>query len=123
MPANLTPEYLEAEKRFKSARTTDEKIAKHRDQVKKIIRASLKGTRFMKQNRAETLRMMSDYLHITPGQAAKTYDASISAFTDDGFVTDKGVALDVSLVRERLKITKEIPLSQVVDWSLLKEIK
>ena len=27
MPANLTPEYLEAEKRFKSARTTDEKIA------------------------------------------------------------------------------------------------
>lgn len=27
MPANLTPEYLEAEKRFKSAKTTEEKIA------------------------------------------------------------------------------------------------
>ena len=103
--------------------TTYEKIAKHRDQVKKIIRGSLRGTRFMKQNRAETLRMMSDYLRISPSQAAKTYDASISAFTDDGFVPDKGVALDVSLVRERLKMTKEIPLSQVVDWSLLKEIR
>ena len=103
--------------------TTDEKIAKNREQVKKVIRASIRGTRFMKQNRAETLRMLTEYLHITPGQAAKTYDASISAFTDDGFVSDKGVGLDISLVRERLKITKEIPISQVADWSLLREIK
>ena len=27
MPANLTPQYLEAESRFKSAKTTEEKIA------------------------------------------------------------------------------------------------
>jgi len=102
---------------------TDEKIAKDREQIKKMIRASLKGTRFMKQNRAETLRMLTEYLGITPGQAAKTYDSSIRSFTDDGMVSDKGLALDLQLVRERLKITKDIPLSQVVDWSLLKEVK
>jgi NitT/TauT family transport system substrate-binding protein len=102
---------------------TDEKIAKDREQIKKMIRASLRGTRFMKQNRAETLRMLTDYLGITPGQAAKTYDSSIRSFTDDGMVSDKGLALDLQLVRERLKITKDIPISQVVDWSLLKEIK
>jgi hypothetical protein len=77
----------------------------------------------MKQNRAETLSMMGDYLGITTGQAAKTYDASIHAFTDDGRISDRGVALDLQLVRERLKITKEIPLNQVVDWSLVKEIR
>jgi NitT/TauT family transport system substrate-binding protein len=103
--------------------TSDEKIAKNREQVKKVIRASMRGTRFMKQNRAETLRLLSEYLAISPAQAAKTYDASIKAFTDDGFVSDKGVGLDISLVRERLKIAKEIPISQVADWSLLKELK
>lgn len=102
---------------------TDEKIGKDREQIKKMIRASLRGTRFMKQNRAETLRMLTDYLGITTGQAAKTYDSSIRSFTDNGIVSDKGLALDLQLVRERLKITKEIPFSQVVDWSLLKEIK
>jgi NitT/TauT family transport system substrate-binding protein len=102
---------------------TDEKIAKNREQVKKVIRASIRGTRFMKQNRAEAVRMLSEYLKITPGQAAKTYDTSIRAFTDDGFVPEKGVLLDLQLVRERLKLTKEIPVSQVVDWSLLREIK
>jgi NitT/TauT family transport system substrate-binding protein len=102
---------------------TNEKLARDREQIKKVIRATLKGTRFMKENRPETLRMMSEYLAISPGQSAKTYDSSIRAFTDDGFVSDKGVTLDLQLVRERLKITREIPLNQVVDWSLLNEMK
>ena len=102
---------------------TDKKLQTERDQIKKVIRATVRGTRFMKQNRAATLQMMTDYLRITPSQAAQAYDASINSFTEDGFVSDKGLQLDVQLTRERLKLTKEIPLSQVVDWSLLREIK
>ena len=33
------------------------------------------------------------------------------------------MTMAVQLARERLKITKEIPLSQLVDWSLIREIK
>lgn len=102
---------------------TDEKIARDREQVKKVIRASLRGSRFMKSNRTETLRLLTEYLGITASQAAKTYDSSIRSFTDDGIVSDQGLTLDLKLVKERLKITKDIPISQVVDWSLLKEIK
>jgi NitT/TauT family transport system substrate-binding protein len=102
---------------------TDKKLQNEREQVKKVVRATLRGTRFMKENRAETLAMMTDYLRINPTQAAKAYDAAIGSFTEDGYITDKGVTLDVNLTRERLKLAKEIPLSQVVDWSLLKEIK
>ena len=102
---------------------TDGKIARHREQVKKVIRASLRGSRFMKSHRAETLSLLTEYLGITPGQAAKTYDSSIRSFTDDGIVSDKGLLLDLGLVKERLKITRDIPIRQVVDWSLVKEIQ
>ena len=102
---------------------TEKKLQTQREQVKKVVRASLRGTRFMKQNRAETIQMLSDYLHITPSQAGKAYDVSMNSFTEDGIISDKGVNLDVQLTKERLKITKEIPLSQLVDWSLLKEVK
>ena len=101
----------------------EKKIQTQREQVKKVIRATIRGTRFMKQNRAETIQMVSDYLRISPSQAAKAYDTSIESFTDDGVISDKGVNLDVQLTKERLKITKEIPLSQLVDWSLVREIK
>jgi len=102
---------------------TDNKLQTQREQVKKVVRGSLRGSRFMKQNRGETIQMLSDYLRITASQAAKAYDTSINSFTDDGIISDKGVNLDVQLTKERLKMTKEIPLSQLVDWSLVKEIR
>src|SRR5919108_1158178 len=101
----------------------EKKLQSQREQVKKVVRATLRGSRFMKQNRAETIQLLSDYLRITPSQAGKAYDAAIDSFTEDGIISDKGVNLDVQLTKERLKITKEIPLSQLVDWSLVKEIK
>ena len=100
----------------------DKKLQSQRDQVKRVARATMRGTRFMKQNRGETVQMLSDYLRITPSQAAKAYDTSIHSFTDDGIISDNGVNLDVQLTKERLKTTKEVPLSQLVDWSLVKEI-
>jgi len=99
------------------------KLRNQRDQVRRVVRASVRGSRFMKQNRPETIQMLSDYLRITPAQSTRAYDASINSFTSDGMISDKGVQLDIQLTKERLKITKEIPLSQLVDWSLVKEIK
>ena len=101
----------------------DQKLQSQRDQVRKVVRATVRGTRYFKQNRNDTVQMLSDYLRITPAQAAKAYDTSLSSFSDDGTISDKGVQLDVQLTKERLKLTKEIPLSQLVDWSLVKEVK
>jgi NitT/TauT family transport system substrate-binding protein len=102
---------------------TNLKLQSQREQVKRVVRAGVRGSRFMKQNRAETIQMLADYLRITPAQAARAYDASINSFTSDGIISDKGVQLDVQLTRERLKITKDIPLNQLVDWSVVREIK
>ncbi|MGE5853665.1 MAG: ABC transporter substrate-binding protein [Deltaproteobacteria bacterium] len=102
---------------------TDQKLQTHREQVRKVVRATVRGTRYFKQNRNDTVQMLADYLRITPMQAAKAYDTSINSFSNDGMISDKGVQLDVQLTKERLKLTKEIPLSQLVDWSLVKEIR
>jgi ABC-type nitrate/sulfonate/bicarbonate transport system substrate-binding protein len=102
---------------------TDQKLQNHRDQVRKVVRATVRGTRYFKQNRNDTVQMLADYLRITPMQAAKAYDTSVYSFSNDGMISDKGVQLDVQLTKERLKLTKEIPLSQLVDWSLVKEIR
>jgi ABC-type nitrate/sulfonate/bicarbonate transport system substrate-binding protein len=102
---------------------TDQKLQTHREQVRKVVRATVRGTRYFKQNRNDTVQMLADYLRITPTQAAKAYDTSVNSFSNDGMISDKGVQLDVQLTKERLKLTKEIPLSQLVDWSLVKEIR
>jgi ABC-type nitrate/sulfonate/bicarbonate transport system substrate-binding protein len=102
---------------------TDHKLQTQREQVRRVVRATMRGTRYFKQNRNDTVQMLADYLRITPTQAAKAYDTSVNSFSNDGMISDKGVQLDVQLTKERLKLTKEIPLSQLVDWSLVKEIR
>jgi NitT/TauT family transport system substrate-binding protein len=100
----------------------DHKLQSQREQVKRAVRATVRGTRYLKQNRAEMTQMLADYLRITPAQAARAYDASMGSFSDDGMISDKGVQLDVQLTKERLKLTKDIPLNQLVDWSLVREV-
>jgi ABC-type nitrate/sulfonate/bicarbonate transport system substrate-binding protein len=102
---------------------TGAKLANNREQIKKVIRATLRGVRFIKQNRPETLRMMQSYLRITPAQAAHTYDASVRSLTDDGLVSERAIALDMWRAKEELAPVKNPPPSQVADWSLLGEIR
>jgi NitT/TauT family transport system substrate-binding protein len=102
---------------------TGAKLANHREQIKKVIRATLRGTRFIKQNRSETLRIMQSYLRITPAQAAHTYDASVRSLTHDGLVSERAIALDMRRAKEELSPIRDLPLSQLADWSLLGEIR
>jgi NitT/TauT family transport system substrate-binding protein len=102
---------------------TEKKLLSDREQVKKVIRAILRGTRFMKENRDATLQLMADYLSISLSQAAKAYDTSIHSFTDDGQISEKGLLINVQLTKERLKMSRDVPLDQVVDWSLVRELK
>jgi ABC-type nitrate/sulfonate/bicarbonate transport system substrate-binding protein len=102
---------------------TSAKLATHGEQIKKVIQATLRGARFIKQKRPETIRIIQSHLRITLSQATKTYDSSIRFFTDDGFVSERAVALDVRRAKEELQLATEPSLSQVTDWSLLREIK
>jgi ABC-type nitrate/sulfonate/bicarbonate transport system substrate-binding protein len=102
---------------------TEKKLVTDREQVKRVTRAILRGTRFMKENRAATLQLMADFLSISLSQAAKAYDTSIHSFTDDGQISEKGLMINIQLTKERLKIVRDVPLNQVVDWSLVRELK
>ena len=102
---------------------TSVKLATHREQIKKVIQATLRGTRFIKQKRPETIRIIQSHLRITPSQATKTYDSAIRSFTDDGFVSERAVSLDVRRAKEEIQLATDPSLSQVADWSLLREIK
>jgi NitT/TauT family transport system substrate-binding protein len=102
---------------------TSAKLANHREQIKKTIRATLRGMRFIKQKRPETLRMMQSHLRITPVQAAHAYDASVRSLTDDGLLSERAIALDMRRVKEELSPVEDLPPSRVADWSLLGEIR
>jgi NitT/TauT family transport system substrate-binding protein len=98
------------------------RLATHREGIERFIRATLRGVRFFKQNRIAGVRIIESHLKNTPSQAAKTYDSVIRCFTEDGFVSDRSLALSLWRAKEGLQTSNELLLSEVVDWSVLRKI-
>ena len=87
-----------------------------------FIRALLRGTRFVKQNRTETIPIMQRYLKVTPREAAQTYDFAAGYFTEVGLILDRLVALSVRRAKDAGKSASDSALRQVADWSVIREI-
>ena len=53
--------------------------------------------------------------------AARTYDGMIGTFTTNGVVDEETQKNDLDIVREVLKVTKELPIERACDFSFTKK--
>jgi NitT/TauT family transport system substrate-binding protein len=102
--------------------THADKLKDNPDQIRKMIRALLKSHSFLKNNKAESVKMISDWLKMDASVASVSYHMYLNALSEDGLVSDRALMLDIARTREAMKIKDEVPLSKVVDFSLVKEV-
>jgi NitT/TauT family transport system substrate-binding protein len=99
-----------------------DKIRKNPSQIVRVIRATLKGVRFLKNNKPESLAIMRDYLSVSAGAAEKIYNFSLRSLNVDGLVAKGSLDAEIRLAKEQLKISEEIPEDKIMDWRFLKEV-
>jgi NitT/TauT family transport system substrate-binding protein len=99
-----------------------DKIQRNPDQISRVIRATLKGVRFLKNNKQETLVIMRDYLKISGDYVEKIYQFAMRSLNEDGLVAKNSLDNEIRLAREQLKIKEEVPESKVAEWRFIKEI-
>ena len=97
------------------------KIAERPDEIKRVIKAGIKANRYISHNRDGTLEVMTAWLKINKEMAAATYDSLSQAFNDDGSLPEKGLRLAIEEAKRVGKVEREIALSEVADFTLLKE--
>jgi len=100
----------------------NEKIRKNPGQITRMIRASLKGVRFIRDNKPETLAIMRDYLHVSAEGAVKVHDFAMRSLNTDGLVAKNTMDTEIRLAKEQLKLTEDIPEDKLMDWRFLKEV-
>lgn len=99
-----------------------DKIQRNPEQITRVIRATLKGVRFMKSNKPETLAIMRDYLKISGDYVEKIYQFALKSLNEDGLVAKSSLDNEIRLAREQLKVKEEIAESKVAEWKFIKEI-
>jgi ABC-type nitrate/sulfonate/bicarbonate transport system substrate-binding protein len=103
--------------------TTHKKLAEKPAEVKRVLKALIKGSRFMREreNRDEVIQILSQWARIDRQSAADYYDATWRSSSVDGSIPEKGLRLVIDDAKSALKIDREIPYSEVADFSLVKE--
>ena len=100
---------------------TVKKIKEKPDEVKRVIKAGIKANRYIHQNREGAIQVMTAFLKIDKEIATVTYDSVVKAYNDDGGVPESGLRLAIEEARRVGKVEREVALSEVADFSILKE--
>ncbi|HTM06982.1 MAG TPA: ABC transporter substrate-binding protein [Verrucomicrobiae bacterium] len=103
--------------------TTDQRLKENRDQAKRVVRAGLRALRFVHERKDEVVPIMVRWLQQTKETASESYDLLISSFSPDGGVSDATYQFAVDARLKELKSDKRVPLSQLRDFSLLREVQ
>ena len=103
---------------------TSEKMLRERPEtVKRVLRATLKSLRFVRQNKEQTVQYIIREWKVERALAEELYASMLPAFSPDGSMNEKGIR--DALEREMGRVDKkdEIPLSRVVDLRPLREVQ
>ncbi len=82
-----------------------------------FMRALLKALRLVKQDREVAIDTMIKFSELNRDLAARTYDGMIGTFTTNGIVDQETQKNDLDIVREVLKVQKEVPIERAYDFS------
>jgi len=104
--------------------TSVKKIKEKPEEIKRVIKAGIKATRYIRQNREGTIQLMTEWMKaraIDTEMMIATYESVLKLFNDDGSVPEKGLLLVIDELKKLAKMEREISPSEVADLSILKE--
>jgi NitT/TauT family transport system substrate-binding protein len=90
-------------------------------QVKRMIRALMKGIAYAKDHRAEMIALLMAKWQLDRERAEKTWDLTARTLEDDGIASDAAVTTSIQSALEMVREKRDVPVSQVVDFSLARE--
>lgn len=101
--------------------TTAKKIKERPDEIKRVIKAAIKGARYILQNREGYIQFIMQWQKIDREIATGAYEYLPKAYTDDGSLPEKGFRLVIEEAKKLAKVDREVSLSEVAELSILKE--
>lgn len=98
-------------------------LQSNRTQVKRVVKSLVRASRFMRENREESVKILIAWGKGKPEHAYASYDSTVKVISADGSIPDDGLKLLIDQAKRDLKVSQEIPLNEIADFSLLREVQ
>jgi NitT/TauT family transport system substrate-binding protein len=90
--------------------------------AEKFLRASFKGFRILRDNRAATIRILARFLKLREDRIAKIYDMIRPSLTLDGTLSEELQKKSLEHILDRVGLKESPPLETIFDFSLARKI-
>jgi NitT/TauT family transport system substrate-binding protein len=109
---------------FVGGATHDQIIERRRDELKKFLRAGVRGIRYTVDpaNRPKVVSLLQQWLELDQETAEYTYDIFKKVAAGDGTLTRTQMETLLDERKRQTKVTAEIPLDKIYNFSLVQEI-
>jgi NitT/TauT family transport system substrate-binding protein len=101
--------------------THTRKIKEKPDEIRRVIKATIRANRFIRDNRDEAVRALIAWGKVEREFAYASYDALRNLLNADGAVPEDGLKLVIEQARRNAKVTRDIMPNEVVDLTFLHE--
>ena len=99
------------------------RLSEKRGEVRKVLRAMIRGLRFVRERRDETISIMAQWLSQKPDIAARSYDLIVAGYSQDGATSDRTWQALIDSRVQSFGLPRPSSLDQVRDFSLLREVQ
>jgi NitT/TauT family transport system substrate-binding protein len=109
---------------YSGVAVTDAYIRDHSDVLVRYLRATMKGARYMRKFKPQTLAIVSKYFQYSdPSLAVLDYDQTIPLLTKDGTVPDDVLKRDMEVRASILEMPKEQipPIERAYDYRFVRQ--
>lgn len=98
---------------------TDKKLKQSPDQVKRMIKGSIEGLKFLREHQEESIAIAAKWLRMDLTIARAAFENYLPCYSADGSLSDQALRDLIQYELDRGPVKKEIPLTQVASRDLL----
>jgi ABC-type nitrate/sulfonate/bicarbonate transport system substrate-binding protein len=98
--------------------TTVQKIRAEPDLVFRAVKAALLANRFLKEHKAEFVKLLAQESGIhDPVVAGLIHEEAVKLYSDNGLISDEAMQEFIANSKETLKVSRQVPSSEIADFS------
>jgi NitT/TauT family transport system substrate-binding protein len=99
--------------------TTLERIRKQPDEIQRLVRATLRGIQYAKNNRQESVKAIMKWADMEQPLAEGSYDMAVTSWSNNGAANPQGVQIAMEEIKIEQKLDALPDSSKAFDWSFV----
>jgi ABC-type nitrate/sulfonate/bicarbonate transport system substrate-binding protein len=103
--------------------TSDRQLTEKRDLTHRLLRALYRGLIFARERAEDSIRIIEREWKVNNAAARESYASLAKSFSRDGTASEAGLRFHTEQIQKADKHTDPIPLSRIVDFRLLEQIR